>query len=101
MDEFCKQCAKHKVPRRPKHPKKLTSTINMLKVCVGNGELIETIDSNDPYYSNFAEINSRGPWPDIIRCVFKCSNCGNTFELSAMTYTGTSSNRFGYVPQNS
>ena len=101
MDEFCKLCAKHKEPRRPTHPKKLTSTINMLKACVDNGELIEVIDHDDPYYTNFVEINSRGPWPDIIRCVFKCSSCGNAFELGAMTYTGTSYNRFGYVPKNS
>lgn len=101
MEEFCKQCAKHKVPRRPTHPKNLTSTINMLKDCVSNGEFIEVIDQSDPYYTKFTEINSRGPWPDIIRCVFNCTNCGNTFELSAMTYVGTSSNRFGRVAENS
>jgi hypothetical protein len=101
MEEFCKKCSKHKVPRKPTHPRKLTATISMLKEAVENGELSEQPDKTNPYYSNFSEISPKGSWPDIIHCVFKCTGCSNIFELEAMTYVGTDSNRFGHVQKNS
>ena len=96
MDTFCKHCAKHKVPRKPKDPSRLNRTIDMIGECVLRGEFIETPNSKDPYYTEFESVQSKN-YGDIIRCVFKCTECDNVFELNAMTYTGTDSNRFGIV----
>jgi hypothetical protein len=68
----------------------------MISECVLRGEFIETPDSKDTYYTEFESVQSKN-YGDIIRCVFKCTECGNLFELNAMTYTGTDSNRFGIV----
>ncbi len=94
MKEFCKQCSKHRNERHPITPSKLASALEMIRGCVANGELLETPLNDEPYYTNFDSIRT-GEWPDIIWCVFQCSTCGKTFELNAMTYAGTASNRFG------
>ena len=68
----------------------------MIGECVDKGEFLEIQDTSDPCYTDFTSIQ-KGQYGDIIRCTFKCTECSNVFELNAMTYTGTDSNRFGII----
>jgi hypothetical protein len=38
--------------------------------------------------ADVATLPLQGPWPDVIRAAFRCTQCGERFELSVETYHG-------------
>ena len=78
-EELCQE-----VPIRS--PGELRRAIAVAKANVADGTLIEIIAvSASPLQTGLSELDTSGPWPDIVSADFRCANCGQPFHLSCET----------------
>lgn len=87
----CDRCANLCVEYRIKLPVELSRAVALAHSYVADGTIVEVQNSSVATLGDrpFSEVTANGPWDDVLYHQFRCSNCGELFELVAETYHGS------------
>jgi hypothetical protein len=88
--EHCKEvCQNYRI----NFPSDLKQAIRVVQDNIADGTIIESGFWPDQYMKTtntpFSEIQSKGPWDDLLIYYFECLRCKQLFKLSAETYHGS------------
>lgn len=72
----CKNCKPVAEKRQVSSKAELTRFIRRLRGLVEDGRLVEF-----PSYTDLADVEDDGSWPDVIECSFGCPDCGQGYAL--------------------
>jgi hypothetical protein len=87
----CDRCASLCVEYRIKVPAELRRAIAIAHENIADGTIEEVPLAAAAGYSDtpISNVKPDGSWDDVLHYRFRCSSCGELFELSAKTYHGT------------
>lgn len=94
----CSRCEEMDEHVRIRTPRELFRTIGVIRKAVSDGD-VEEIDPGPMKITlAFNEISEAGPLEDLLLYRFRCSECGQNFELVAETYHGSGGSWSKAVP---
>lgn len=87
----CKDCEELNVEYRVASPSDLRNAIAVARDSIKAGTIQEIPSQSIAFGGNasFQDIANGGAWDDFVCFDFKCSHCGQRFQLSAETYHGS------------
>ncbi|BBO86151.1 hypothetical protein DSCO28_67170 [Desulfosarcina ovata subsp. sediminis] len=94
MSEYgCEHCKEVCQNYRINFPSDLRQAIRVVQDNIADGTIIESDFWPDQHLKTtntpFSEIQSKGPWEDVLVYYFECPRCTQLFKLSAETYHGS------------
>ncbi len=77
----CKNCNSLNQKRQFSSKGELTRFLRRLRNLVEDGKIVEF-----PSFTDLADVEDDGSWPDVIECQFGCPDCGTEFAFKANSH---------------
>ncbi len=77
----CKNCTSMNQKRQFPSKGELTRFLRRLRTLVEDGRIVEF-----PSFTDLADVEDDGSWPDVIECQFGCPDCGTEFTFKANSH---------------
>ncbi len=94
---MCERCDELKRPIPIRVPADLTRAIRLVREAIALGVLVQ-VPLPSPFSRSFEELQPEGPWDDLLDLRFRCTSCGQEFQLGAETYHGSGGEWSVYPP---
>jgi hypothetical protein len=78
----CKNCKTVNEKRQFSSSGELTRFLRRLRGYVEDGRIVEF-----PSFTDLADVEDDGSWPDVIECHFGCPDCGTEFSFKASSHS--------------
>ena len=63
--------------------------LRVIRDDLADGTLVLMTPETSSAMEPFEHIDPAGPWPDVLNYAFRCTACGQRFQLDAETYHGS------------
>jgi len=84
----CSRCEELMVPFSIRTPAALGKAVRVVQANLADGTLSQIDAGRGATRKPFLSIPEDGPWEDLLKYRFECSECGQEFDLSAETFHG-------------